>query len=72
VPASADDAAKFIRDYNVKITYVYDSSGTIFNSFGVNSTPTFFIIGKDGQVLQTYQGEVSFDSVAADITRFNT
>lgn len=70
--ANANDAAKFIRDYNSKVTYVYDSSGTIFNMFGVNSTPTFFIIGKDGQVLQTYQGVTTYETIAADITRFNT
>jgi thiol-disulfide isomerase/thioredoxin len=70
--ADANDAAKFIQNYNSKATYVYDSSGTVFNMFGVNSTPTFFIIGKDGQVLQTYRGVTSYDTIAADLTRFNS
>jgi len=69
--ANADDAAKFIQSYNSKATYVYDSSGTVFSMFGVNSTPTFFIIGKEGQVLMTYRGVTSYDTIAADLTRFN-
>jgi cytochrome c-type biogenesis protein len=70
--ANENDAAKFIQNYNSKVTYVYDSSGGVFNMFGVNSTPTFFIIGRDGQVLQTYQGATSYDTIAADLTRFNS
>jgi thiol-disulfide isomerase/thioredoxin len=69
---TADDTAKFIRDYNSRLTYVYDSSGTVFNMFGVNSTPTFFIIGKNGEILQTYNGEVAYDTFAADLNRFKT
>jgi thiol-disulfide isomerase/thioredoxin len=57
-PASANDAAKFISTYRTSWTYVYDSSGTVMNSeYGVNSTPTFFIIGKSGAVFTTFQGE---------------
>ncbi len=57
-PASASDAAKFISTYGSGWTYVYDSSGTVMNSaYGVNSTPTFFIIGKSGAVVTSFQGE---------------
>jgi len=50
--ASASDAAAFITKYGTSWTYVYDSSGTVMsNMYGVTSTPTFFIIGKDGSVL---------------------
>jgi thiol-disulfide isomerase/thioredoxin len=57
-PASASDAAKFISTYRTSWTYVYDSSGTVMNSeYGVNSTPTFFIIGKSGAVFTSFVGE---------------
>jgi thiol-disulfide isomerase/thioredoxin len=57
-PASATDAAKFISTYGTSWTYVYDSSGSVMNTeYGVNSTPTFFIIGKSGAVFATFQGE---------------
>lgn len=69
-PATAEDTAKFIQDYNSRLTYVYDSSGTVFNNFGVTSTPTFFIIGQNGEILQTHQGEVAYDVLAADLNRF--
>jgi len=68
-PASANDAAKFISTYGTGWTYVYDSSGTVMNTeYGVNSTPTFFIIGKSGVVFTTFQGEQAEDTIAAAIT----
>ncbi len=70
-PANADDAAKFIRDYGSTWTYVYDSSNSVFNSYHVSGTPTFFIISKDGSIAATYSGEVAAETLAADITRLN-
>ena len=69
--ATADDASKFIRDYHSNLMYVYDSSGTTFNAYGVTATPTFFIIDKNGQIATTYPGEVSAQTLAADLTRLN-
>jgi thiol-disulfide isomerase/thioredoxin len=63
-PTSAADVVAFIKQYGTTWTYVYDSSGTVMgNEFGVNATPTTFIIGKDGSVLTTYQGEVAYDTL---------
>lgn len=57
-PASANDAAKFISTYGSSWAYVYDSSGSVMNvEYGVNSTPTFFIIGKSGVIFTTFSGE---------------
>jgi cytochrome c-type biogenesis protein len=70
--ANANDAASFIRDYHSSWIYVYDSSGTTFNAYGVQATPTFFLIDKNGQVARTYQGEVAAETIASDITRLNT
>jgi cytochrome c-type biogenesis protein len=70
--ASANDAAGFVRDYHSSWVYVYDSSGTTFDAFGVTATPTFFIIDKDGRIAGTYPGEVSVSTIAADLKRINT
>lgn len=67
--ATVDDAAQFIRTYHSDWIYVYDSSGAVFNSYGVTATPTFFIITKNGVVANTYSGEVAFEIFAADLTR---
>jgi len=69
--ASANDASQFIRTYQSTWTYVYDSSNSIFSMYGVTQTPTFVMIAKNGQVVGTYQGEVAYDSLAADLTRLN-
>lgn len=69
---TADDTAGFILDYSSSYTYVYDSSGNVFNTFGVTGTPTFFIVAKNGSIVSTYSGEVTYQTLAADLTRFNS
>ena len=66
--ATANDAANFIHNYGTSWVYVYDSSGTVFTNYGVNATPTFFIIGKNGSVLSTFQGEQTSDTLSAAIS----
>jgi len=77
-PASAQDVANFIKGGPVdgetntwgptSWTYVYDSSGTVMNTlYGVNSTPTFFIIGKNGAIFTTFSGEQEEGTLASAI-----
>jgi protein-disulfide isomerase len=66
--ASASDAAKFVSQYGSSWTYVYDSSGTIFSEYGVNSTPTFFVIGTDGSVAGTFTGEQTADTLGGALS----
>jgi thiol-disulfide isomerase/thioredoxin len=66
--ATANDAASFIHNYGTSWVYVYDSSGTVFANYGVNATPTFFIIGKNGSVLSTFQGDQTSDTLSAAIS----
>jgi thiol-disulfide isomerase/thioredoxin len=68
---NANDAAGFIQNYRSSWTYVYDSSNSVFNLYGVNATPTFFVISKDGRVVDSIQGEVAYDTLDADLTRWN-
>ena len=67
--ATASDTAKFIHDHGSSWTYLYDSSGSVMNAYGVNATPTFFIIGKDGSVITTLQGEQTYDTLAGLIAQ---
>jgi cytochrome oxidase Cu insertion factor (SCO1/SenC/PrrC family) len=66
--ATASDAANFMGQYGTSWIYVYDSSGTIFSNYGVNSTPTFYIIGPDGSVANTFTGEQSSHTLAGAIS----
>jgi len=70
--ASASDAAQFIIVYHSTWTYVYDGSNSAVSTYGVSSTPTFFLIAKNGEISGTYQGEVAYATLASDITRLNT
>jgi cytochrome c-type biogenesis protein len=63
--ATSGDAAKFIHDYGSSWIYLYDSSGSTMSMYGVTATPTFFIIGKDGSIITTLQGEQTYDTFAS-------
>jgi len=74
--ATADDTAKFIVNYHSSLIYVYDSSGTTFAAYGVQTFPVFLLIDKNGVVATSYtlsQGDVlPVQTIAADITRLNS
>ncbi len=72
--ATADDVAKFMKTYNTNYPnwfYVIDTSNAVFSMYGVNSTPTFFIIAKNGQVAASYLGETPYETLATDLTRLS-
>lgn len=70
--ATAADAVAFKNKYGSQWVYLYDSTGNVMSTYGVTATPTFFIIGKDGSILTTYQGEQAYGTLAADLTRFTS
>jgi len=37
------------------------------SAYGVNATPTFIIIGRDGSIVARYEGEQSYDTLAAGL-----
>jgi len=49
--------------------YLVDASNNVFNAYGVTGTPTFFIIGRNGQVAASYVGETQYTTLAADLSR---
>jgi thiol-disulfide isomerase/thioredoxin len=67
--ATSDDAAKFIHNYGSSWTYLYDSSGTVMSAYGVTGTPTLFIIGKNGAVITSLQGEQTYDALASILSQ---
>jgi cytochrome c-type biogenesis protein len=66
--ATVNDVASFIHNYGTSWTYVYDSSGTVFGDYGVTSTPTFYIIGKNGSISSLSTGEVSVGELSGAIS----
>ena len=54
---TATNVSYFITRYNSTLTYVYDSSGKIFDMYQVTSIPTFFILSKSGEITATYVGD---------------
>jgi cytochrome oxidase Cu insertion factor (SCO1/SenC/PrrC family) len=62
--ATGADAMNFIGKYGSGWTYVYDSSGTIFSEYGVDSTPTFYIIAPNGVVSTSLVGEQDLSTLS--------
>ena len=69
--ATVEDTAEFIRNSKSSWMYVYDSSGSVFNLYGVTGTPTFYIIGRDGEIASSHVGAVAFEILLNDLTRAN-
>ncbi len=67
--ATANDAANFIRTYHASWTYVYDSSGSVFNAYKVTGTPTYFIIGTNGSIIATFLGQVAPETLMPDLAK---
>ncbi len=65
---TAQDAAGFVRTYGVTWTIVYDSSGIVFSNYGIQATPTFFIISTVGVVSSTFRGEQTHDTLAGALS----
>jgi thiol-disulfide isomerase/thioredoxin len=66
--AGPSDAASFITRYGASWTYVFDSSGTIFSEYGVDSTPTFYIIAPNGSVATSLIGEQGSDTLSSALS----
>jgi thiol-disulfide isomerase/thioredoxin len=57
----------FIQRYNSSLTYVYDSTGEVFQKYGVNAVPTLFVLSKGGTVTSSYVGAPTYDVIAKAI-----
>ena len=58
---------EFIQRYNSSLTYVYDSTGEVFRTYGVRAVPTLFVLSKGGTVSSSYVGAPSYDVIAKAI-----
>jgi peroxiredoxin len=58
---------EFIQRYNSSLTYVYDSTGVVFQKYGVKAVPTLFVLSKGGTVTSSYVGAPSYDVIAKAI-----
>jgi thiol-disulfide isomerase/thioredoxin len=58
---------EFIQRYNSSLTYVYDSTGQVFQKYGVRAVPTLFVLSKGGTVTSSYVGAPAYDVIAKAI-----
>ena len=65
--ASAESTAEFIREHDATWTHVLDTDNSVFPKYGVEATPTYFIIDRSGKILSNFQGIVSTDAFSSAI-----
>ena len=58
--ADLASTVRFIRDYRVDWTVVFDERNSAFNKYGVRIAPSYFIIGWLGKILVKLEGEVTY------------
>lgn len=67
--ATPQDVAVYINQFKSNLTYVYDSSGAVFNQYRITGTPTFLILSKNGGIAATYVGETTYETLATIISK---
>ena len=65
IKESLSQVKNFVSKYNLTFTTLLDSDGEITKRFNVFATPTTFIYGKSGQLLDTVIGFHRWDSKAS-------
>jgi thiol-disulfide isomerase/thioredoxin len=60
--ATAESTAAFIREFDATWTHVLDSDNSAFSAYGVNATPTYFVLDKSGKILSRFEGVVITDA----------
>lgn len=67
--ATAESTADFIKQYQSTWTYLLDTDNSVFSTYGVEATPTFFILDKSGVILSRMQGTIATDAMSDAIAR---
>jgi len=65
--ASADSTAQFIRQHDATWTHVLDTDGNVFSKYGVEATPSYFILDRSGKIVNKFQGVTSTDAFSTAI-----
>lgn len=60
---------KYVQDYGLPFTVMYDENTTAAQSFGTYVYPTSFLINKQGEVLKTFVGEPDFAKLYEEINQ---
>jgi thiol-disulfide isomerase/thioredoxin len=70
--ANAESTAQFIRTYGTTWLHALDQKNLVFDKYGVNSTPTYFVIDPQGVVRFRLEGEQSYTILAKSIDEINS
>lgn len=62
--ADAESTARFIKEHRTSWTYVFDSSNSVFMTYGAKVAPTIFVIHTTGVVIARYDGWTSYEVLA--------
>lgn len=65
--ATAQSTAEFMTERGATWTHVLDKDNSVFRTYRVQGTPSYFIIDKSGRILSTFQGLVATETFSAAI-----
>jgi thiol-disulfide isomerase/thioredoxin len=65
--ATAESTAQFMRDYGVHWTHVLDTDNSVFQRYGIQATPTYFVLDRSGKVQSAFHGIVTTDAFVTAI-----
>ena len=62
-PPTVAQIVKFKQDHSTDFTYLLDRGTEVRGKYGVDSTPTFFLVRKDGRIGWIYLGAMYYDEL---------
>lgn len=65
--ATAESTAAFIREHGATWMHVLDTDNSVFSRYGVQGTPSYFIIDRSGRIVSKFQGYVATDAFSTAI-----
>ena len=64
VQDSEEDSLKYLEEFGVTFSNVYDEGGRITVDYGVTGLPVTFFIDRRGEIVGRWVGAISFDSLS--------
>ncbi|MCS7145831.1 MAG: TlpA disulfide reductase family protein [Nitrososphaerota archaeon] len=54
--SSVDESARFVSEHEISWTALWDEGGRVMSLYGVRGTPTYFVIDREGRVVEFFSG----------------
>ncbi|HET7629723.1 MAG TPA: TlpA disulfide reductase family protein [Bacillales bacterium] len=66
---SVKDVKQFVKRYDLQFPVLLDRTGTVMKRYHIVAVPTTFLVGRSGQILEKFRGEMTLDDLKNTLAR---